>query len=131
MVECGRSWKKLLEFFPGLGQCSVLWLAMRSAPSIKALVTIQQRLYLCAVQCSLVALMGHADVGRASPGSVWGCYVCASVPKPLRLMFCWAVVQNVCIQHINRPFSSLPREGMKVVRDQQSDLNHSEIILTK
>lgn len=75
MVGCGRSWKKLLEFCPELGQCcpvlypAVLWLAMRSAPSSKGLLIIQQRLYLCAVEsgCS----NGHADVGRASPGCVW------------------------------------------------------------
>lgn len=35
------------------------------------------------------------------------------------LMFCWAADQNDCIQHVNRPFNSLRREGKQVVRDQQ------------
>lgn len=56
MVGCGMNWKKMLKFSPELGQyCpvlypAVLWLAVRSAPSSKGLVIIQQRLQLCAVK---------------------------------------------------------------------------------
>lgn len=35
------------------------------------------------------------------------------------LMFWWTVVLNDCVQHFNRPFNSLQREGKQVFRDQQ------------